>query len=371
MLLRGTALWSDSPNPSQSDGRAQPQWVSGTFEIRDGKIYRSQSQASADYEGWIIPGLVDVHCHIGIGPNGGVGTKEMRAQARADRASGVLLARDCGVPVDNTAVINRPDTLKVIQSGQHIARPKRYIRGLSLDVEKETDLPRVMVEQAEAGNGWVKIVGDWIDRSAGADSDLKPLWSTPALIDGIAAAHQAGARVTVHTFSHAAIDGLLEAGIDCIEHGTGMDEDQIREVAARGIPVTPTLMQVDLFDEFANQAGNKYPVYGSTMRALAQRHHELLGMLLDYGVQLLPGTDAGGYQSHGQLPVELAAWERMGLAPADIIDAATWRARHYLGRESLAEGAPADLVIYECDPREDISVLTSPIATVLDGHLQS
>ncbi|MDO5728713.1 MAG: amidohydrolase family protein [Actinomycetaceae bacterium] len=371
MILRGHVLWSASATPSGKDGRAQPRWDSGTFEIRDGRIYRSTSPASADYEGWVLPGLVDVHCHIGIGPQGAVGDEQMLAQARTDRASGVLLARDCGVPVDNSAVTNRPDTLKVIQSGRHIARPKRYIRGLSIEVENEADLPRIMAEQSMAGDGWVKIVADWIDRSEGADSDLKPLWSTAALVDGIAAAHEAGARVTAHVFGREAIDGLLEGGIDCIEHGAGMEESHVQEAAERGIPVTPTLMQVDLFNEFADQAGSKYPVYGSTMRMLARRHDELLGMLCDYQIQLLPGTDAGGYQQHGQLPTELSKWTRMGLSPSDIIDAATWRAREYLGFPSLAEGAPADLVIYDRDPREDISVLSDPITTVLDGQIQS
>ncbi|MDO5719295.1 MAG: amidohydrolase family protein [Actinomycetaceae bacterium] len=370
MILRGYALWREIPTAESRLHTEPAAWIDGTFEVREGHIYRSKSQNPADYTGWITPGLVDVHCHIGIGAAGAVDEDEMLAQARADRASGVLLARDCGVPVDNSVVTGRPDTLRLIRSGTHIAKPKRYIRGLSIDVEDECDLPGVMAAQAENSDGWVKVVGDWIDRSNGADSDLQPLWSTEALIDGVAAAHEARARVTVHAFGRDTIDGLLEAGVDCIEHGTGMTDDHVREAVARGIAVTPTLMQVALFDEFAEQAGNKYPVYASTMRRLQARNHDLIATLYDCGVQLLPGTDAGGYQAHGQLPGELALWERAGISAGDIIDYATWRARDFLSYPALYEGAPADVCIYADDPRTNISAIAQPVTTMLAGRVQ-
>lgn len=370
MILRGHVLWRDAPTDGSRAPQTQSAWVEGTFEVRDGRIYRCPSDTSTDYSGWITPGLVDVHCHIGIGPSGGVNDADMLAQAHADRASGVLLARDCGVPVDNRSITGRLDTVRLIRSGTHIAKPKRYIRGLSIDVEDEADLPRVMAAQAENSDGWVKIVGDWIDRSDGANSDLAPLWSTEALIDGVAAAHEARARVTVHTFGRDTIDGLLEAGVDCIEHGTGMTEDHVREAAARGIPVTPTLMQVALFDEFADQASNKYPVYAATMRHLRARNRELIAMLCDHGVQLLPGTDAGGYQAHGQLPRELALWEGAGIPPSNIIDFASWRARDFLSYPALHDGAPADLCLYSQDPRESTNAIAEPVITMLAGRVQ-
>ncbi|BDZ61470.1 hypothetical protein GCM10025873_12610 [Demequina sediminis] len=112
------------------------------------------------------------------------------------------------------------------------------------------DLPAVMAEEARAGDGWVKIIADWIDRDAG---DLTPLWPAGVLAEGIAAAHEAGARVTAHTFATESIDALLDAGIDCIEHGTGMTADHMAEAAARGIPVVPTLLQVANFEGYAAQ----------------------------------------------------------------------------------------------------------------------
>ena len=166
---------------------------------------RAESSDTSDGLKWIIPGMVDVHCHIGLGKSGAVEGEDMLAQAHQDRDSGVLLARDCGIPGDNSWISGRPDALTILRAGRHIAKPKRYIRGYALEIE-DSQLPETMAEQARRGDGWVKIVGDWIDRANGADSDLDPLWSTSALIEGVAAAHEEGARVTVHTFSRKAIE---------------------------------------------------------------------------------------------------------------------------------------------------------------------
>ncbi|MDO5034171.1 MAG: amidohydrolase family protein [Actinomycetaceae bacterium] len=343
-------------------------WVDGTFEIRDGKIFRLAGNPSTDIEGvWVIPGMVDVHCHIGIGKQGETGGDAMLAQAHANRDAGVLLARDCGVIGDNSWINGRPDTLTVLRAGRHIAKHKRYIRGYAIETS-DADLPAVMELQARAGTGWVKVVADWIDRSRGADSDLDPLWNTNALKEGVIAAHEAGARVTVHSFSEKAIPGLLEAGVDCIEHGTGMSKDEIEEASARGIAITPTLMQVALFPQFAKAGAVKYPVYSQTMTRLWKRHDETLQHFIDAGILLLPGTDAGGYQDHGSIGRELQLWESMGLPASQIIDLGTWRAREYLGVPGLGEGQPADLVMFSEDPREDISVLQRPMRVYYRGE---
>src|SRR5690606_7987703 len=127
------------------------------------------------------------------------------------------------------------------------------------------DLPRTMREQAQAGDGWVKIIGDWIDRDLGDEGDLRPLWPDDVLAEGIGAAHDAGARVTVHAFAEETIDPVLSAGIDCIEHGTGMTESHMRAAAESGIPVVPTLLQVGLFESFAAQADGKFPLFAARM----------------------------------------------------------------------------------------------------------
>ena len=51
--------------------------------------------------GFVLPGLVDAHCHIGLGFDGPVeDAAGQEEQAIQDRDAGALLVRDCGSPVD-------------------------------------------------------------------------------------------------------------------------------------------------------------------------------------------------------------------------------------------------------------------------------
>ncbi|MCI1641940.1 MAG: amidohydrolase family protein [Actinomyces sp.] len=368
MALEGRALWREAPGET-------PVWVDGTWTWEDGRLHRVTGPGEGrDRDGavpacWIVPGMVDVHCHIGIGPSGPVGREEQERQALADRDSGVLAVRDCGVPVDDSWVQGRPDLPVLVRSGRHIARPKRYTRGLAVELEDPGDLPGEVLRQARAGDGWVKLVGDWIDRTGGAESDLDPLWPREILRDAVAAAHEEGARVAVHCFSHRVVDDLLEAGVDDIEHGTGMDDDQMAEAAVRGVMVTPTLVQVELFGSFADQAGRRYPRYAETMRAMHRERRDHAERLLGSGVWILPGMDAGGYQPHGELARELALWSRAGMSPDRILEHATWRARDALRVDSLQEEARADLLVLDSDPTADPGALARPRAVVLGGRV--
>lgn len=90
----------------------------------DGRV-RSEPVAGARTvaEGWVVPGLVDAHCHLGLGPDGAVDEAETERQAVADRDAGTLLARDCGSPVDTRWLDARPDLPRVIRAGRHLAAP--------------------------------------------------------------------------------------------------------------------------------------------------------------------------------------------------------------------------------------------------------
>ena len=75
-------------------------------------------------DGWILPGLVDAHCHVGLRFGGGAEDEEgLLAQAVTERDAGVLLLRDAGSPVDTRALDQRADLSRIIRAGRHIALP--------------------------------------------------------------------------------------------------------------------------------------------------------------------------------------------------------------------------------------------------------
>lgn len=348
-------------------GRSLPDGEPVQWWIADG-LLRAEPVRGAETifdGGWIVPGLVDAHCHIGLGPQGAVGLDEAIRQAETERAAGALLLRDCGSPTDTRSLDDRRDLPRIIRAGRHLARPKRYSRGYALELEDEWQLPDAVTEQARRGDGWVKLVGDWIDRSVG---DLAPLWSDEVLTAAVAAAHAAGARVTAHVFGEDALPGLIAAGIDCIEHGTGLTEDTVAMMSEHGTALVPTLINVDNFPEFA-AAATKYPSYATHMRELYAHSRERVGAAHDAGVPIYAGTDAGGNIAHGLIADEVEALKGIGMTPTDALGAASWSARGWLGRPALADGAPADLLCFGADPRSGPAALSRPDRVILSGRV--
>jgi imidazolonepropionase-like amidohydrolase len=317
--------------------------------------------------GWIVPGFVDAHCHIGVTTDGWADEDLQVEQAVLDRDAGALLLRDAGAPVDNTGVQRRPDLPRLVRAGRHIARPRRYIRDLGVEVEPQ-DLVAEVEHQAARGDGWIKLAADWIDRSVG---DLTPVWPDDVLKAAIGRAHELGVRVAAHTFSEQALPGLIAAGIDSIEHGTGITADLLDEIARRQIAVVPTLINIDTFPGIAAAAAEKFPAYAAHMRALHASSRQRIRDAFEAGVPLYTGTDAGGSLPHGLVREEITALVQAGIPQAEVIAQASWRAREWLGFQGLVEGALADLVVYDEDPRAELATLYQPRRIVLDGRVIS
>ncbi len=317
--------------------------------------------------GFLLPGLVDAHCHLGIqlGEAPVSSLAEAKALAALDRDAGVLAIRDAGSPYPYPELDDDPDVPRLARAGRHIAPVKRYLRDIGVEVPAG-EVAATVATQAAAGNGWVKLVGDWIDRSAG---DLAPAWDADTLAGAVAAAHAAGVRMTAHTFSQEAVAVLVRAGIDCVEHGTGLTEDLIDEMARRGTALVPTLLQVANFPRIAARAEPKFPRYAAHMRALAARFPGVLRAAVDAGVPIYAGTDAGGAIRHGLIAEEMLALHRAGMAPLDVLRAGSWGAREWLGFPGLVHGGLADLVAYPTDPRRDLSVLRTPDRIILRGRV--
>ncbi|ABD12816.1 amidohydrolase, imidazolonepropionase [Frankia casuarinae] len=331
-----------------------------TFSAPTGPAARDVRTVS----GWVLPGLVDAHCHVGLAAHGAVDRPTAEQQIITDRAAGALLLRDAGSPADTRWIDARDDLPRLVRAGRHIARPRRYLRNYAAEVEP-ADLVAEVLAQAGRGDGWVKLVGDWIDRGLG---DLAPCWPADVAKAAIDAAHAAGARVTAHCFAEDSLADLVEAGIDCIEHATGLTERTIPLFAERGVAIVPTLVNIATFEDIAAGAEAKFPAYARHMRALYARRHDTVRAAYDAGIPIFVGTDAGGSLPHGLVAAEVAELRLAGLPAAAALDAATWGARSWLGYPGLSEGAWADLVVYPSDPRADVAVLGAPDLIVLRGR---
>ncbi|PPK98531.1 imidazolonepropionase-like amidohydrolase [Kineococcus xinjiangensis] len=354
--LRGPVL------VSPQDERAEA-WVVG------GRLTFTRPTAPGldvtELRGWVLPGLVDAHCHVGLGPDGALDDASAEAQAVTERDTGALLLRDAGSAADTRWMDAREDLPRIVRAGRHLARTRRYLRGLAHELEPE-ELPAAVREQARYGDGWVKVVGDWIDRDTG---DLAPCWPAATLRAAAEAAHAEGARITAHQFGEEGVEELLDAGFDGIEHATGLTAATIERAAAAGVAVVPTLVNIATFPGIAERGEAKFPRYAAHMRDLHARRYATVRDAWEAGVPVRAGTDAGSVLPHGLIVDEVAELVAAGLPTVAALDAATWAAREWLGAESLTEGASADLVVCPADPRLDVGALRRPVAVVLRGRV--
>ena len=260
-----------------------------------------------------------------------------REQALTERAAGVLALRDCGSPVDTRALDDEPDLPRIIRAGRHIAAPRRYIPGLAVEVEPRRPGgrgPRAGPARRRLGEARRRL-----DRPR-ASATSRPSGRATSLEAAIAAAHDEGARVTAHTFGTDALPDLIGAGIDCIEHGTGLTEELIGEMAARGTAVVPTLVNVENFPGFAAAGEKKFPAYASTMRRLYASSGAVVRAAFEAGVPVFAGTDAGGGIEHGVIADEVRALHAAGLPAEAALAAASWSARE-LARPAVHRGGGA------------------------------
>jgi imidazolonepropionase-like amidohydrolase len=353
--------------PLRFRGPVLPDGEARDLYVVDGRVsLEPQRGAETAAEGWIVPGLVDAHCHVGLDAHGAVDDATTEQQAVDDRDAGALLLRDCGSPADTRWVQERDDLPRLIRCGRHLARTRRYIRDFAHEVEPD-QLSSYVAQEAQAGDGWVKLVGDWISRD---DGDLAPSFPAETFAAAIATAHEHGARVTAHCFGETVLPWLIEAGIDCIEHGTGLSTDLVDAMVEHGTALVPTAWQLNNFPTYAAQGEERFPSYAAHMRDLHAQRRETIMAAYDAGVSIFAGTDAGGVLPHGGIADEVTELAAYGM-PADyVLGAASWRAREWLGwNATLEEGAPADFVVYPRDPVADLGVLREPSAVVLRGQV--
>ncbi|MGH2596434.1 MAG: amidohydrolase family protein [Actinomycetota bacterium] len=329
--------------------------------IADGRITFSpvdRAEELVPAGGFVLPGLVDAHSHPSLDFSGrglAVGSPALVAANLADHLrAGELLVREIGAVVGRWAVPEGTEMPRIQRAGRILAPAERYFDILDASTEPD-EAVEVAIGQADTGLRWVKLIMDW----PGANG-LTLNYPPEVLAAVVEAVHSRGARVGIHAVSNGAVGAGVDAGVDSVEHGCMADEDQLRRMAASGIALVPTIAFLEGFAPMA--VGT--PMEGPAAEAL-RYSPTLMEAATRLGVTVLAGTDALPF---GSVPSEIAALQRAGMDPEAALAAATTTARAFLGEPGLDEGAPADLVTYAVDPRNDPEVLRTPSAIVFGGR---
>lgn len=176
-------------------------------------------------------------------------------------------------------------------------------------------------------------------------------------------AHRAGLRVAAHAHGDAGIRAAIDAGIDCIEHGSLMSDDTLDLFVERGTFLVPTTYLADGMDlshappALQAKAAEVFPqAKATTTRAIAR------------GARIACGTDAPAIP-HGHNAKELGALVDRGMTPLQAIRAATVVSAELIDvgdRGRLEAGLLADIIAVPGNPLEDIA-MTEQVRFVMKG----
>jgi len=307
-------------------------------------------------EGWLLPGLVDAHTHPGAEePGKPMDEDVLRDDLRAHLAAGVTLIRAPGLAGEPPAWFGQDEeSPRAVHAGPWLAQQGQFFEGWGRRPDLE-ELPAVAAAQA-ARTGWAKLIADWA-----VGDDVLPVG---VLREVVARVHAAGGRVAVHSQHAGGGAAAVQAGVDSLEHGMGLDPGLLPRMAERGIALTPTLSVITA--SLGRMRDRPDSPHRSWYLQGASRHGALAAAAVEAGVTVLAGTDS---RPHGRIVDEIRALVAAGVPPHDALAAASWTARGYLGLAGLTPGAPADAVVFDTDPRADLRQLDAPRAVIARGRL--
>ncbi|MEX2423763.1 MAG: amidohydrolase family protein [Acidimicrobiia bacterium] len=311
------------------------------------------------------PGLVDGHAHLAhddvlnLVPGDPVAIAD---RAFAAVSAGVHLVFDKGSC--DTAVLTlaeRPPAERphLRAAGRIVAGPAGYFPGFAVETD-EAGLTDVVRAAAAESAGWVKIVGDWPRKGIGPVANF----GEEALGVAVRVAHDAGAKVAVHTMAPDVASMAVRAGVDSIEHGLYLDDDDVRALGARGGMWVPTVLRMEgVVAQFGPER-----TAGRIVSEGLDRVRSLLPSAQAAGVTVLAGTDL--IVPTAKVAEEAIRLVEYGLTAAQAVAAVCldpWRAADLpVGFEP---GTAADVASFPRHPAEDITVLRHPAAVMRGGRL--
>ncbi|MFL6246975.1 MAG: amidohydrolase family protein [Thermoanaerobaculia bacterium] len=309
--------------------------------IRDGKIAeihpasRAREVVAKDrfvlpQNAILIPGLIDTHVHLAWD-----GAQNEDA-ARLTLLAGFTTVRNPGASGNADVVLrNSIEAGRVLGPRMVIARTGIGSPGGVCEktfgeagVATPDDARQRVRKLIGEGADFIKICtgGGVVGRPVDAAVTEMSQETIDAIVDE---AHRAGRKVAAHAQGADAIRAAVNGGVDSVEHGGLIDDDTARLMAAKHVPLVPTLARL------------KNPKIMEDTFARVRRAREL-------GVPIVFGTD-GGVLPYGENAKEFASLIAIGMTPLEAIQSATIDAARLIGWEgrvgSIEPGFEADLVV--------------------------
>jgi len=219
------------------------------------------------------------------------------------------------------------------------------------------------------GDDLIKIMpsGGVLDESASGDNPQLTLEEIRAVV---VTAHDYGFTVAAHAHGAEAIRRAVIGGVDSIEHGTFMDDEDMRLMREHGTWYVPTIIAGDFVARQSKVPGYYPPQVAAKAAAIGSQIIATAGRAYRAGVKIAFGTDAAVYP-HGQNAHEFELMVQAGMPPLFTLQAATTHAAELLKHDkdlgSVTQGKLADLIAVPGNPLDDISLMKRVSFVMKDG----
>ncbi len=211
-------------------------------------------------------------------------------------------------------------------------------------------------EQISHGADWIKVYSDrsYRVREDGVLDDI-PTFTLDELRAIVDEAHRERHKVASHAMALYGVHNSVEAGVDSIEHGNYIADEDLKTMASRGIDYVPTIFVGEYVAQ--GRAAEGAPVWLKMIHI----HEDTFRRAMKAGVKIAFGTDAGGFDWKINPAKEFASMVKFGMTPAQAIRSATLSAAELLGAKdslgTIESEKFADIVAVPGDPLADVTLM--------------
>jgi imidazolonepropionase-like amidohydrolase len=208
--------------------------------------------------------------------------------------------------------------------GAAIHHEKRYGKFMGGTIEEYGSVDATVDARVAAGADRIKLLPTGIINFKKGLVTAKPQMDTAEVTAIVAAAKRHGRQTFAHSSGDIGIDHAIDGGVDTIEHGFFLRDDQLAKLRDRQIGWVPTFAPVQKQVDHAELFGWEPDIIGNLQRIL-DNHAASLVKAHEMGVLIIAGSDAGSCGvAHGiDFIYELALMERAGMPTIAVINAAT------------------------------------------------